>query len=76
MPFGRQRYTAFRVTVADLKRGIYNKDHIGHLVTSPEGLILRRVMVAGLVIDRFATDNRSYAYIMVDDTTGYIRLRG
>ncbi len=68
----RDRMTAVRASVADIMNGKYTEDE-GAKVVSPFGVELRRVMLVGLVVNRYS--GQGFSSITIDDGSQTIRVK-
>lgn len=75
MPESRERLTARKVRIDDIKTGQYYEQEgfdPNYLLT-PYGLSVSRSRVLGTVVDTFVNDDESYGAVTIDDGSGTIR---
>jgi RPA family protein len=72
-----KRMTAVRATISDVVNGTYGEDNGAH-VTSSYGVELRRVVLVGFVVNKFASEpeegKKKLTSITLDDGTDTIRI--
>lgn len=75
MPESRERLTARKARIRDIKEGRYYEQEgfDPNYVLTPHGLIVSRSRVLGTVVDTFVNDDESYGAVTVDDGSGTIR---
>ncbi|MDY6773963.1 MAG: hypothetical protein SVS85_02085 [Candidatus Nanohaloarchaea archaeon] len=75
MPESRERLTARKARIEDLKEGKYYEQEgfDPNYVLTPTGLVVSRARVLGTVVDTFVNDDGSYGAVTVDDGSGTIR---
>ncbi len=75
MPESRDRLTARKVRIQDVKEGEYYEQEgfDPNYVLTPHGLVVSRSRVIGTVVDTFVNDDESYGAVTVDDGSGTIR---
>ncbi|RDE16507.1 MAG: hypothetical protein C4K47_01245 [Candidatus Thorarchaeota archaeon] len=69
----RERLVAVRASVADIINGTYSEDD-GPKIVSPLGVELRRVVLVGVVVDRYSGQG-NFASVTLDDGTETIRAK-
>ncbi|MFB6265524.1 MAG: OB-fold nucleic acid binding domain-containing protein, partial [Candidatus Nanohaloarchaea archaeon] len=75
MPESRERLTARKVRIEDVKGGkYYEKEGFDpNYVLTPHGMVVSRARVLGTVVDTFVNDDESYGAVTIDDGSGTIR---